>query len=137
MAKARDSKSQVVVLINKHEGPRVCPYVSEVCKDAAPVTANFTVTPGINAPQPRDKWDKALTNPVFAKWVDAGDIYEMTGDINEWVDDHAKAVIERTSDMDGLKWWRKQCTKPKIQKVLDTAIGAFESLYRDVKRPTG
>jgi hypothetical protein len=133
----REHKSDTVILINKTEGHRCCPLVVAECAGAAPVTENFTVQPGINGALPREKWDLACKNPQFSKWVDGGDLYELSGDINEWVDDHAKAVIARTSDMDGLKYWRKKCTKPKIQKVLDTAIGAFESLYREVKRPTG
>ncbi len=111
--------------------------VTAEVENAAPVTENFMIMPGINAPRSRAKFDLACKNPDFKKWVDDGDIYELTGDINELVSEHARAVIEMTAELDGLRHWKKLCRQTKIMKLLDTAIGNFEAMYREVRRPTG
>lgn len=132
---AKGVKANQIVLINKNEGQRVCPIViAKPANGALPQTKNYIVTPGVNSPRSRAEFEQACENKTFAKWVAYGDVYELTGDITEWTDDHATAMMKRTSDIEGLRWWFRQCKKGKFKDQLELMIESFEKMYRDVKK---
>ena len=135
--KSSGRKSLKLTLINKAQGQRISQIPVVVADGLPPRTESFAVQPGVNRPKLRKDWDRALQNKIFAGWVAAGEVYELEDDINKWPDDLAYAMIERTSDLEGLRWWAKKCKVPKVQKRLDAAIEAFEVMYKEVKEKAG
>lgn len=127
-------RANQVVLINKSEGQRVCPVVTQIPEQGLPATKNYIVAPGVNPPADRAAFEKACENAKFKSWVEDGYVYELKGDVNEWTDDHAQAMMNRTSDIEGLRWWLKQCKLPKIAAKLEAMIESFESMYKQVKK---
>lgn len=141
--KKSEPEAKTYVLISRKNGPMHVPYGTDPDapggklgiapgekSDAGGVSKLHTIYPGINPPIAQDMMDHCRAHPGFNVWEKARDVFELTKTVYTIDDDACEPMLERSSSIDGIKWWLSQETRKPWKKKLRAVILEMEDFAR-------